>query len=178
MIPSTKERVLLHTAGHVNAAIRWKTGANVTRATAGGADAIDRRLAELDREWDVERALEAHAGAAALAGIALGILGSRKWFAVPALVGGFLLQHAVQGWCPPLPLLRRLGFRTAGEIDEERYALKVLRGDFYHLPALTTTDHWEAITRFEGEGGAVQGPEVPDVPDQATVNEALRAVRG
>jgi hypothetical protein len=43
---------------------------------------------------------------------------------------GFLLQHAVQGWCPPLPLLRRLGVRTADEINEERYALKALRGDF------------------------------------------------
>jgi hypothetical protein len=45
-------------------------------------------------------------------------------------VTAFLFQHAVQGWCPPLPILRRLGFRTASEIDTERYALKALRGDF------------------------------------------------
>lgn len=43
---------------------------------------------------------------------------------------GFLFQHAIQGWCPPLPILRRLGFRTAEEINQERYALKALRGDF------------------------------------------------
>jgi hypothetical protein len=43
---------------------------------------------------------------------------------------GFLLQHAVQGWCPPLALLRRLGVRTRREIDAEKYALKALRGDF------------------------------------------------
>jgi hypothetical protein len=42
----------------------------------------------------------------------------------------FLFQHAVQGWCPPLPVLRRLGVRTRKEIDRERYALKALRGDF------------------------------------------------
>ncbi len=42
----------------------------------------------------------------------------------------FLFQHAVQGWCPPVPVLRRLGFRTTYEIDRERYALKALRGDF------------------------------------------------
>ncbi|HET9942578.1 MAG TPA: hypothetical protein VFR05_04515, partial [Terriglobia bacterium] len=41
-----------------------------------------------------------------------------------------LLQHAVQGWCPPVPLFRRLGIRTQREIDEERYALKAMRGDF------------------------------------------------
>jgi hypothetical protein len=33
---------------------------------------------------------------------------------------GFLLQHALQGWCPPVPLLRQLGFRTSYEIEEER----------------------------------------------------------
>ena len=48
------------------------------------------------------------------------------------MVGGFLLQHAVQGWCPPVPVFRRLGVRTQTEIDEERYALKALRGDFHH----------------------------------------------
>ncbi len=30
----------------------------------------------------------------------------------------------------PVPVLRRLGFRTTYEIDRERYALKALRGDF------------------------------------------------
>jgi hypothetical protein len=39
------------------------------------------------------------------------------------VVGTFLLQHALQGWCPPVPILRRLGYRTAREIFEERLAL-------------------------------------------------------
>src|SRR5436190_144953 len=45
-------------------------------------------------------------------------------------VAGFLLQHALQGWCPPMATFRRLGVRTSYEIDYERYALKVLRRDF------------------------------------------------
>ena len=49
---------------------------------------------------------------------------------LPALVTTFLFQHAVQGWCPPIPLLRRLGIRTSREIEIERVALKILRGDF------------------------------------------------
>ncbi len=49
---------------------------------------------------------------------------------MPLLVSGFLFQHAIEGWCPPVPILRRLGFRTSYEIDEERQALKALRGDF------------------------------------------------
>lgn len=38
--------------------------------------------------------------------------------------------HAVQGWCPPVPISRRPGFRTASEIARGRNALKALRGDF------------------------------------------------
>jgi hypothetical protein len=41
----------------------------------------------------------------------------------------------VQGWCPPIPVLRRLGFRTAFEIDQERQALKLLRGDYKSVSA-------------------------------------------
>jgi hypothetical protein len=33
-----------------------------------------------------------------------------------------------------VPVLRRLGVRTSGEIARERYALKALRGDFSNLP--------------------------------------------
>ena len=62
---------------------------------------IPARLAELDREWDVERAITANAAAFTLAGLALTALLDRRFIAVPAMVGGFLLQHAVQGWCPP-----------------------------------------------------------------------------
>ena len=53
-----------------------------------------------------------------------------SWSTLPAVVAGFLLQHAAQGWCPPLPLMRRMGVRTRDEINQERYALKALRGDF------------------------------------------------
>jgi hypothetical protein len=37
-----------------------------------------------------------------------------------------LFQHGVQDWFSPLPILRRLGVRTRGEIDREKYALKSL----------------------------------------------------
>lgn len=34
------------------------------------------------------------------------------------------IKHALQGWCPPLPILRRLGFRTTQESEQERAALR------------------------------------------------------
>ncbi len=134
MIPSTVERVPQHTAEHFNERIRRATEQRVARIAAAGHEALDRRLAELDREWDTERTLEANAATACLVGLTLGATVDKKWFIFPAVVAGFLLQHAVQGWCPPLPVFRRLGFRTQPEIDHERYALKSLRGDFRNLP--------------------------------------------
>ncbi|RKI64863.1 DUF2892 domain-containing protein [Corallococcus sp. AB049A] len=91
---------------------------------------ITRRLEELEREWDMERALEVNASSLALLSLVLGVTVNRKWLLLTGVVGSFLLQHGLQGWCPPLPLLRRLGLRTRGEIDTEKAALKTLRGDF------------------------------------------------
>jgi hypothetical protein len=100
------------------------------RHFAGNPSGISRRLRELNEEWDIERAIEANASLLAFTGVALGVASDRRWLLLPALVTAFLFQHATQGWCPPVPLLRRLGFRTAHEIEQERAALKAIRGDF------------------------------------------------
>lgn len=60
MIPSTAQRVPENTAEHVNEQIRCRSEAIVARH-ATGPEAIDRRLRELDEEWDTERTLEANA---------------------------------------------------------------------------------------------------------------------
>jgi hypothetical protein len=128
-IPSTRDRVPAHTADRVNEEIREQTTANVRRVAADPAS-LPARLRELDEEWDVERAIEANASSLAFLGVALGYFVHPYWLALPALVTAFLFQHAIQGWCPPIPILRRLGFRTAHEIEEERQALKAIRGDY------------------------------------------------
>lgn len=90
---------------------------------------IPARLRELDREWDIERVLETGSSVLTLSGLLLSLGVNRKWLLLSLGVQGFLLQHALQGWCPPLPIFRRLGVRTADEINEERYALKRLRAE-------------------------------------------------
>jgi len=122
-------RVPLHSAAVANRRIRENTQASVRDLAARASD-IDPRLRELDEEWDIERMLETNASAIAFAGVVLGATVNKRWLALPALVTAFLFQHAIQGWCPPVPILRRLGFRTAREIEVERVALKSLRGDF------------------------------------------------
>jgi hypothetical protein len=96
---------------------------------AQGPLAITRRLSELEREWDVERVLEVNASTLAGAGVVLGAVRGRRWLVLPVTVMGFLLQHGIQGWCPPLAVFRRLGVRTRSEIEAERMALLAARGD-------------------------------------------------
>ncbi len=129
MLSSTRDRVRRNTIQTINSEIDSSTRQNVARFINTGPDSIARRIEQLDNEWDIERALEANAAIAVLVGLGLG-LARRRWLWIPALVAGFLLTHALEGWCPPVPMMRRLRFRTAAEIARERYALKALRGDF------------------------------------------------
>ena len=108
-----------------------------------GKRAIDARIKELDREWDIERTLEANAAAFALTGTLLGAFVNRRFLALPALVAAFLAQHAIQGWCPPVPIFRKMGVRTRPEIDREKYALKALRGDFQNVD--DSQEAWTAV---------------------------------
>lgn len=128
MIPKTTERVPLHTPPELNERIRRQTQENIDRYAGADDAAIEARMEQLDWEWDIERTLEANAATLALVGVALGAFVDRRFLILPAAVTGFLLQHAVQGWCPPVTFFRRRGFRTQTEIEDERHALQSLQG--------------------------------------------------
>jgi hypothetical protein len=120
--------------------IRQRTRENIDHVAARGAAAIQIRLEELDREWDIERWLETMAPTFSLIGLGLGLFGNKKWFTLPIVVQSFFLQHALQGWCPPIPILREFGVRTQTEIDQEKSALKALRGDFRNVKGQGSTE--------------------------------------
>jgi uncharacterized protein (TIGR01244 family) len=120
---TSADRVRRSTRKHLNEQIDLQTHRNIKHYANASQRVIRERILELDREWDVERVLEVNASTLALTGLALGLAVNKKWFVLPAAVMGFLLQHGIQGWCPPLPVLRQLGIRTRGEIDREKYAL-------------------------------------------------------
>lgn len=143
MLPATTDRVPRHTAEVINRRIQQQTEENV-RYFAGHPEQIDARLVELDYEWDIERVLEANAAGIALTGVLLGAFVNRRFLLLPAAVAAFLLQHALQGWCPPVPFFRNRGVRTASEIDQERYALKAVRGDFERAKPELDASGWSA----------------------------------
>lgn len=124
------DRVRRHTPQAINMRIDDDIRAAITRYAGTGRETLSRRIDALDREWDIERVLEANAAGFTLASLALSQVHNRRWLWLSTGVAGFLLQHAVQGWCPPISVFRRLGIRTRREIDREKYALKALRGDF------------------------------------------------
>jgi hypothetical protein len=133
-VATSATRAADQTAASVNQRIEHQTKANIAYY-AQHPELIGRRLQELDQEWDIERVLEMNSAALSLIGLSLAVTRSRWWLVLPIVVQSFFLQHAIQGWCPPLPGLRRLGFRTQSEIATERYALKLLRGDFGPVPS-------------------------------------------
>lgn len=142
-------RVRRASSARANARIRAWTDARV-RWFAAHPEQIERRLAELDREWDIERALETTASSLALTGATLAVVRDRRFIALPIVVAGFLLQHAIEGWCPPLPIFRMLGFRSAEEIARERTTLRALRGDFSTTPAAHPKRAAEAALQAAG----------------------------
>lgn len=93
-------------------------------------DSASRRLEALDGEWDVDRTIEAEAATMGLIGLALGAFVRPAFLALPATVGAAVFLFGTRGLYPLLPIFRRLGIRTAREIERERYAAKALRGDF------------------------------------------------
>jgi hypothetical protein len=132
-IAPRRDRVRDHTAPAVNERIDRLTRASIDDCSDQGRDALVRRLADLDHEWDIDRALMANF---ALVGGTAFSVGLARYADTPLLEPrrkgllyffgvqlAFLMVHAVAGWCPPAPVFRRLGFRTKGEIEAERHAL-------------------------------------------------------
>lgn len=137
MLPATASRVENATSEDLNRRFAAEIEESL-RHHAEHPEHIAHRLDELDHELDIERTLEANAATLALTGTLLGAFLDRRFLVLPAVVTGFLLQHALQGWCPPVPVFRRLGIRTTAEIDRERAAMKALRGDFGRIEAIST----------------------------------------
>ena len=117
------DRVRKVTSKEINDAIDQNMEENIRRYASADSGAIRERIQELSKEWDIDRALELNASLIALTGILLAATVHKKWLVLPALVTGFLALHALQGWCPPVPLMRKLRIRTQKEIEAEIHAL-------------------------------------------------------
>lgn len=139
-LPATAMRVTRNTPPDLNARLEHEMDVRLAQLQHADRAALDARLDALGREWDIERVLQTNASSLLIAGSVLAMAVDRRFLLLPGAVLSFLLQHALQGWCPPIPLFRRRGVRTAREIARECYAVKALRGDFDKVPARGTAD--------------------------------------
>ena len=139
------ERVRRSTSSAKNKEIDQEIMQNIRRYGAQGSATIQQRIKDLDKKWDIERTLEINAAVVALAGTLLAAFVNKKWLILPVVVTTFLAQHAIQGWCPPLPLFRKLGIKSRPELDREKYALKAMRGDFQNVDG--PDEAWMAVKR-------------------------------
>jgi len=157
-LPNTTSRVTRSTGRRSNERIQKTAQKNVERFCGSDTETISRRLEELDREWDVERMVEAGAAFHVMLGLLLGTTVNRRWLGWSWFIAGFLMIHSLFGWFPMLPVMRRLGFRTQAEIEEERDALRIMRGDFK-----PTENPLEALAQARlAEGPTVTGASLSD----------------
>lgn len=107
---------------------------------------IEFRLKQIESEWPVEKILQTKAAVAVALGTFIGLRSrNRAWFALPLIASGLLLQHALGGKGPDFQMLRKWGFRTQHEIDEERSVLRGLRGDFNRINELLVGEAMETV---------------------------------
>lgn len=129
------DQVRAHTDPPLQERIDRETEERVRFYATQPEEIISCHMDEPEHEWDIERVLEISASALAFTGIVLGVTVDRKqlWLS-GGVVLPFLFHHAVQGWCPPVSVFRRMGVCTRRQIDAEKFALEALRGDFDLVP--------------------------------------------
>jgi hypothetical protein len=125
------DRVRNMSTESANRKIDADTRAALARTSAGGRAAIEQRLADIQREWDVDRVLMLNFAVLVFAQL-VAARKDRRWLWGPLTQTPFLAMHALVGWCPPSLWFRPLGFRTRFEIQAEREDLLKRLGD---LPA-------------------------------------------
>ena len=103
--------------------IRRRTSARVSRAAAGGPEALRRRLARLSWEPSLHRACGTTLAAAAILGVGMSGRGRQRWLLLTGAAAALWAHEAATGASPFCHVLRRFGFRTGREILQERETL-------------------------------------------------------
>src|SRR5438309_3713228 len=125
-----KDMIRENSPSSINRMIDRETLDTLERYQGASSEEIARRLKELDTSWDLECFVELGGAVVTLAGLALAAGFRRKWLLVPAIAQSLMLAHSLPIWDPLTPLLRLLGARSRQELEREKHALKMLRGDY------------------------------------------------
>jgi hypothetical protein len=130
LLPPTAKRVACNTQPDINDKIRQHTLQSLDRYKGSIDDVISEKIDDINAEWDTERVLEADAALMIMITTFLGLRHNRGWLLLTTAISLSLFSHALLGWCPSVPLIRKIGIRTSEEIYNEKTVLKMIRGDF------------------------------------------------
>lgn len=139
-----------------------------------GPAAISRRLDELSSEWTIGRWVKVICGLLLLAGVALTAAVNPWWVGavLVAVAGATLMQYLFfrRSWLGAI--FAAAGVRSGCVIEDERIALRVLRGDFRFLPTVAQIHDRDAVTRMADEGG----PALDEDDDMYDPREAAQLI--
>lgn len=142
-----------------------------------GPSAIDERLAHLERTWTAGRASKASVGIMIVLGLFLGLTVNPYWLLLPLACGVILAEYLVRRQSVLGGLFRGLGLPSGADVEQEKLALKALRGDFKHLPTVHQIVDDDDISRLEGEGGIVYESDEPRADPADVVKEVGEVAR-
>ena len=108
ILPPTSVRVLKASSEKQNQAMLEQSINTIETYRHASRDELNQRLRYLEAEWDMERLLEFNASIVGMIGMVLALTVSWAWIIFAGGVSAFLFQHAVTGWCPPVPVFRAL----------------------------------------------------------------------
>jgi hypothetical protein len=146
----------------------------MARLATDGPAAVEARLKELDSQWSAGRVAKSILAIAILIGTVLTVTVNWWWVLLPTSAGLLLMQYLFAERSLLVAFLQGLGYRSRGEIEHEKFALRTLRGDFRLLPTLYDIESVDDITRLEGEGGIVVETEERKVAAKDAVKEVLQ----
>lgn len=149
----------------------------LAQAASGGIPAINARLDDIEGEWSAGRTAKSFLGVCILAGTILALTVHWLWVIVPAVAGLTLFEYLFTSTSVLVRLMEGMGFRTRSCIEQEKFALRTLRGDFRTLPTILDIEDADDISRLEGEGGIVVEREERKVDSREAVQEVIEASR-
>ena len=107
-----------------NKSIDEDTDSIIQLVVAEGPISISERLNELDREWDIDKAVMLFQSGLIIVQLARAMSRpSKNKLLGPLIQTPLLVLHATLGWSPVTMMFRKLGFRTRFEIQAEREVL-------------------------------------------------------
>lgn len=146
----------------------------IARIAEQGPAAVSRRLDELNAEWTIGRWVKVVCGLLLLGGVAVTATVDPWWIGavLVAVSGATLVQYLFFRGSWLGAVFAAAGVRSGTVIEDERIALRVLRGDFRFLPTLNQIHDREAVSRMAGEGG----PSLDEDDDMYDSREAAQVI--